>query len=95
MLNVLKWESHETLLKLPASSTAIREAEERLGTLLPDDYKEFLLVSNGLEFMPSINAPGLRQVEKLEWQDAEDLGLDDFRIGLGCKTDPTEYERQR
>lgn len=93
MLDVLKWEDHDTLLKPPASSTVIHDAEERLGILLPDDYKEFLLVSNGIEFMPSINAPGFRPVEKLEWQDAEDLGLDDFRVELGCKTDPAEYDR--
>ena len=93
MLNVLKWEKHETLLKPPASSTAIHDAEERLGVALPEDYKQFLLVSNGIEFMPSINAPGFRPVEELKWQAAEDLGLDDFHVDVGCKTDPEEYGR--
>lgn len=94
MLDVLAWEDHETLLKPSASSAAIHDAEERLGTgTLPDDYKEFLLVSNGLESMPSINAPGFKPVEALEWQDAEDFGLDDLCVDLGCKTDPAEDER--
>lgn len=93
MLNVLKWEQHETLLKPPASSAAIRDAEERLGITLPEDYKQFLLVSNGIEFMPSIDAPGFRAIEALKWETAEELGLDEFRVDLGCKTDPGEYER--
>ena len=93
MLDVLKSESHETLLKPPASLTAIHDVEERLGISLPDDYKEFLLISNGLGCMPSIHAPGFRSVGELEWQDAEDLGINDFRVDLGCKTDPAEYER--
>ncbi|KAI0729146.1 hypothetical protein C8Q72DRAFT_952099 [Fomitopsis betulina] len=77
MLDVLAWEDHETLLKPSASSAAIHDAEERLGTgTLPDDYKEFLL-----------------PVEALEWQDAEDFGLDDLCVDLGCKTDPAEDER--
>lgn len=93
MLDTLKWEKHETLLKPPASSTAIRDAEERLGVALPEDYKHFLLVSNGIEFMPSIDAPGFRPVEALKWETAEDLGLDEFHVDLGCETDPNEYER--
>ncbi|KZT68595.1 hypothetical protein DAEQUDRAFT_323868 [Daedalea quercina L-15889] len=92
-LDILKWDQHDTLLKPPASPSAIEEAEERLGATLPEDYKQFLLVSNGMEFMPSINAPGFRPVEDLEWQTAEELGLDNFRVDLGCETDPAEYER--
>ncbi|KZT68606.1 hypothetical protein DAEQUDRAFT_727729 [Daedalea quercina L-15889] len=93
MLDVLKWGSHDTILRPPASSAAIQEAEKRLGIELPEDYKQFLLISNGIEFMPSINAPGFKPVEELKWQDAEELGLDGFHVDLGCKTDPAEYER--
>lgn len=93
MLEVLKWEQHATLLKPPASPSAIQEAEQRLGVVLPEDYKRFLLVSNGIEFMPSIDSPGFMSVEELQWQAAHELGLDTFRVDLGCKTDPAEYER--
>lgn len=37
--------------------------------------------------------PGFKPVEALEWQDAEDFGLDDLCVDLGCKTDPAEDER--
>lgn len=93
MLDVLKWEKHETLLKQPASPAAILDAEARLGITLPEDYKQFLLVSNGIEFMPSIDAPGFMAIEALQWKTAKELGLDEFRVDLGCKTDPAEYER--
>jgi hypothetical protein len=92
-LDVLKWENHETLLKAPASSQTIREAEDLLGIELQQDYKQFLSVSNGIEFMPSINAPGFRSAEGLRWQTAEELGLDEFRVDLGCQTDPAEYDK--
>lgn len=36
-----------TLFKGPATDTNITELEERLGLTLPEDYKEFLRVSNG------------------------------------------------
>ena len=91
MLDNLKWEQHHTLLRHPASLTVIEEAEERLGITLPPDYKQFLLVSNGVEFMPSIDTPGFKPVEELRWQTAEELGLDAFRVDLGCETDPAEY----
>lgn len=91
MLDIVKWEQHKTLLRHPASLMAVEEAEERLGIVLPADYKQFLLVSNGIEFMPSIDAPGFRPVEELQWQTAEELGLDGFRVDLGCKVDPAEY----
>ncbi|KAH9837853.1 uncharacterized protein C8Q71DRAFT_754851 [Rhodofomes roseus] len=93
MLDVLKWEQHDTLIKPPASPSAIKQAEERLGVALPEDYKQFLLVSNGIEFMPSIDAPGFQSVQELEWDNAAELGLDEFRVDLGCKTDPAEYDR--
>ena len=93
MLEVLKWESHRTLFRPPASQAAIQEAEERLGVELPSDYKEFLLVSNGVEFMTAADAPGFRPVEDLRWQDATELGLDEFPVTLGCEVDPDEYQR--
>ncbi|KAH9837849.1 uncharacterized protein C8Q71DRAFT_723123 [Rhodofomes roseus] len=93
MLEVLKWEEHETLLKPPASLSAIREAEERLGTELPDDLKEFYLVSNGVEFMPLANAPGFRPVEDLKWERAVDLGLDQIAVDLGCEIDGAEWDQ--
>ncbi|KAH9919599.1 uncharacterized protein B0H18DRAFT_1027050 [Fomitopsis serialis] len=93
MLEVLKWEDHETLLKPPAPPAAIREAEERLGIELPGDLKEFYLVSNGTEFMPSVNAPGFKPVEQLQWEQAKNLGLDEFAVELGCKIDGAEWDQ--
>lgn len=41
----------------PATKKSITESEKRLGIKLPNDYKEFLLVSNGLPEFPIINPP--------------------------------------
>lgn len=88
-----KSEDQTTLRKAPASQSEIQATEERLEIQLPDEYKAFMLVSNGLEFIPSINKPGLRPLSELKWQSAEELGLDEFRIELGEGLDPAEVEK--
>jgi hypothetical protein len=93
MLETLKWEEHEVLRRLPATIGVISEVEDHLRVRLPEDYKDFLLASNGVEFMPSVSAPGFRHVDELTWQAADELGLDAFRIDLGCKVDGEVYER--
>lgn len=88
-----KSEDQTTLRKDPASQSEIQAAEERLEIQLPEDYKAFMLVSNGLDFIPSINKPGLRPLSDLKWQSAEELGLDEFRIEPGVGLDPAEVEK--
>ena len=66
----------ESVLHPGASSQAISNAEQRLGVIFPDDYKEFLRISNGIGedfgFHTGI-LPGLplKKVEELEWRDAD------------------------
>lgn len=92
MLDALKLEGYETALRPPASLSAIRAAEERLAVELPADYKEFLLITNGLEML-SIDAPALKPVEELCWETPEELGLDWMRVSLDCEVDASEEEQ--
>ena len=91
MLDVLRWEQPDTLLRRPASNTAIADAKERLGAVLPADYKQFLLVFNGIEFMPSVDAPGFKPVEEVRWLTAEELGLDGSRVDKLVDLLPDEW----
>ncbi|EIN11753.1 hypothetical protein PUNSTDRAFT_111799 [Punctularia strigosozonata HHB-11173 SS5] len=93
MLETLKWEEHEVLRRLPAASGSISEVEHHLGVALPGDYAGFLLASNGVEFMPSVSAPGFRHVDELAWQTGEELGLDGYRIDLGCAVTGATQDR--
>lgn len=46
----MEWGEHdrsETLFHPPAAETAIAELEKRLGVVLPEDYKQFLRITNG------------------------------------------------
>lgn len=92
MVDALKLEGYESALRPPASPSAIRAAEERLGVELPADYKEFLFITNGLEML-SIDAPALKPVEELCWESPEELGLDWMRVSLGCEVDTEEEEQ--
>ena len=92
MVDALKLEDDRTALRPPASPSSIRAAEERLGVELPADYKEFLLLTNGLEML-SIDAPALKSVEELCWETPEELGLDWMRVDLGCEVDTSEETR--
>ncbi|KAJ4498451.1 hypothetical protein C8R41DRAFT_135165 [Lentinula lateritia] len=78
------------LRKDPASQSDIEAAEERLKITLPASYTEFLLLSNGIDFIPSINMPGIRSVKELKWESAEDLGLDELSVNLGLATPSLE-----
>ncbi|KAJ3876396.1 hypothetical protein F5051DRAFT_36372 [Lentinula edodes] len=78
------------LRKDPASQSDIEAAEERLKITLPASYTEFLLLSDGMDFIPSINMPGLRSVTELKWESAEDLGLDELPVDLGLATPSLE-----
>ncbi|KAJ6562598.1 hypothetical protein B0H19DRAFT_1027418 [Mycena capillaripes] len=90
ILEAHKTNDEETLQKPPAVAKEISEAGTRLGLTLPQDYQDFLLVSNGLNFMPSLELPALRPVEELVWEEAADLGLDDLEVTLGLKVDERE-----
>ncbi|KZT68607.1 hypothetical protein DAEQUDRAFT_757495 [Daedalea quercina L-15889] len=96
MLDTLKLpiegDDWKTLLLPPASPLAIRETEERLGVELPADFKDFLLVSNGLDTL-TIDAPPLKPVEELCWESPEELDLDWFRVTLGCDVTSEEEEQ--
>lgn len=86
-----KWASDNSLRFSPATDAAIQSAEARLDVLLPEDYKAFLRVSDGMNSLPSLNLPGLRKVDELRWEDADGIGLDEFQVDLGRQSG--EYER--
>jgi SMI1 / KNR4 family (SUKH-1) len=56
----------KSLSKLPATKEEINTAEKRLNIALPDDYKKFLLTSNGLENF-SYTGVTLAAVEKVDF----------------------------
>lgn len=49
-----------------ATSKSIKAAEKRLGVTLPEDYKDFLKITNGLLAFPILN-PELTPVEKIDF----------------------------
>lgn len=61
--NILK---NKSLRKPPATKEEISEAEKRLKTILPDDYKKFLLTSNGFECF-SHTGVTLEPIEKVDF----------------------------
>lgn len=76
-------EPPKTLFKDPADEASIKAAEERLKIPLPDDYKEFLRLSNGFgqAFGGILMEPPLHPLDKVDWfpEDADyftDLPLD-------------------
>ncbi|KAJ7153665.1 hypothetical protein C8R46DRAFT_1301142 [Mycena filopes] len=79
-----------SLRKGPAAEDDIASIEAALGISLPEDYREFLLVSNGLNSLPTMELPGLRPVGELEWEDAAALGLDELEATLGLRLDEEE-----
>lgn len=86
-----KWEHHNSLRMSPASEDTVSSAQARLEIRLPEDYTAFLRVSNGMNFMPLLDLPGLRNVEELQWEEASEIGLDEFRVDLGRQGG--EYEQ--
>ncbi|CAE6363190.1 unnamed protein product [Rhizoctonia solani] len=63
-------EEHEPDLPFfhpPASSEQITQAEKNLGVTLPQDYKEFLMVSNGLGSFSRSDVTPLLSVEDIFW----------------------------
>lgn len=89
-----KWESDNSLRMPPASEDAIQSTEARLELHLPDDYKAFLRVSNGMSFLPSLDLPGFRKVEELQWEEASEIGLE-FQVDLGREDGEEEYEQMK
>ncbi|KAJ7447118.1 hypothetical protein B0H11DRAFT_1878944 [Mycena galericulata] len=85
ILGPFKADDDESLRKHPTTEKEISDAGVRLGVSLPEDYHDFLLVSNGMNFMPPLELPGLRPVEELVWEEASDLGLDELEMSLGMK----------
>jgi hypothetical protein len=57
---------NKSLRKTPATYEEINEAEKRLNLVLPDDYKKFLLVSNGFECF-SYTGVTLASVDKIDF----------------------------
>ncbi|KAJ7168706.1 hypothetical protein C8R46DRAFT_1268158 [Mycena filopes] len=89
-LELSKADDDGSLRKGPAAEEDIASIEAALGMSLPQDYREFLLVSNGLNSLPTMELPGLRPVGELEWEDAAALGLDELEATLGLRLDEEE-----
>ncbi|KAJ7168705.1 hypothetical protein C8R46DRAFT_1268147 [Mycena filopes] len=79
-----------SLRKGPAAEEDIASIEAALGMSLPQDYREFLLVSNGLNSLPTMELPGLRPVGELDWEDTTALGLNELEVTLGLRLDDEE-----
>lgn len=66
--------------KSPASSEAVEQQETVLEITLPEDYKKFLRVTNGIGFTGAGWIPSLCGVEEMQWKQAEELGLGYLRL---------------
>lgn len=60
----------------PATKEAIAAAEQKLGVVLPEDYKEFLLLTNGFFTPTDSTEPTFEPVEKIDYL----KNVDDFLI---------------
>jgi hypothetical protein len=77
--NEMQEEVPSTILHSPASVSLIHDTEARLGTTLPEDYKEYLGISNGNEaaFGGILHEPPLSKCEDIRWiEEAEDYFLE-------------------
>lgn len=62
-------DADKTLFRNPATAQQIEETEERLGIKLPDDYNEFMLITNGFgaAFSGILFEPPLHPLSELRW----------------------------
>lgn len=67
----------KSLSKPPATKEEINETEKRLKLILPDDYKEFLLISNGFECF-SYTGVTLESIDKVDFLENVDQQLVDI-----------------
>ncbi|KAF2107502.1 hypothetical protein BDV96DRAFT_653594 [Lophiotrema nucula] len=74
----------DTLFHAPATEKQIEEAEKKLDTRLPPDYKELLRISNGLDaaFGGIIFEPPLFPLEKARWHTDDEEYFTDLRISI-------------
>ncbi|OCK77792.1 hypothetical protein K432DRAFT_418406 [Lepidopterella palustris CBS 459.81] len=79
----------KTILRDPATPEDLAALEKKLGCELPDEYKEFLSISNGLGswWNGFFGEPGFRSTDKVDIMDAseeqqawEDAGVDLLKI---------------
>ncbi|RFU75923.1 smi1 knr4 family containing [Trichoderma arundinaceum] len=66
--------------KSPTSAEAIGQQQTRLQITLPEDYKKFLHVTNGIGFTGISWIPSLCGIEELQWEQAEDVGFEHLRL---------------
>ncbi|KAJ7759426.1 hypothetical protein DFH07DRAFT_1023786 [Mycena maculata] len=92
ILEPFKADDDASLRKPPTTEESITEVEARLGLSLPEDYREFLRTSNGMNFIARLELPGLRPVEELAWEEASALGLEELEVTLGMKVKDGESE---
>jgi cell wall assembly regulator SMI1 len=62
---------------IPASSEDIESAETRLGIKLPDDYKQFLLITNGFAATNNVE-PQFEPIQKIDYL----KNIDDFLVSV-------------
>lgn len=68
--------SSHPFLREPADPEDIKEAETRLGIKLPQDLKDFFLVTDGVGFSGNESIPELASIKELAWVSTADAGLD-------------------
>ena len=73
-----------------ATVKAIKATEKRLGLVLPEDYKSFLKITNGLLAFPILN-PALLPVEKIDYL-SNVVPADLFKIYKGFPINTDELE---
>jgi hypothetical protein len=73
-----------TILHNPASSSVIAETESRLGTTLPEDYKEYLRITNGNDaaFGGIIREAPLFKCEDIRWIDDDENYFSDLTLEI-------------
>ena len=85
---------NKSLRKPPATREEISEAEKRLNLVLPDDYKKFLLASNGFECF-SYTGVTLAPVDKIDFLTKVDEQLVDIWADSMDELDTTFGDKLR
>ena len=74
----------------PASTAEIKAAEHRLGVEFPDDYKEFLLITNGFFTPTDSTEPTFESVGKIDYL----KNIDEFLIHVWEKGSTIEIGQE-
>ena len=102
-LDEVNWEGKEckTVFKNPATPADVKALEERLGVALPEDYKEFLAISNGfaVDCSPSHGLfngyhcdPALKAANEVDWVNEPWFEIPVQALGISLELEKSAWD---